>query len=165
LVVDYMCYLIQLLIMPAQINRILLLFIAVIGLFLLARHFLIPETFGQYGHYRGAALDEISSREMVFADKEDCFACHDDILEKLENEMHAGLSCLICHGPGREHVDDPQLGNIDKNSGREFCGRCHDFHPSRPSDVINQIDIKTHHTEKTNCIECHNPHALWEGME
>jgi hypothetical protein len=158
-------YLIPNLNMPAQINRILLLFIVFIGLFLLVRHFLIPETYGQYGHYRGASLDEIASREMTFADVEDCKACHSDILEKLENEMHAGLSCLICHGPGRVHVEDPQLGNINKDSGREFCGRCHDIHPSRPADVINQVDILTHHTEKTNCIECHNPHALWEGME
>ena len=71
-----MYYLIQYLIMPAQINRILLLFVAFIGLFLLVRHFLVPETFGQYGHYRGNSLIDNSSREMVFADKEDCFACH-----------------------------------------------------------------------------------------
>ncbi len=98
--------------MPAQLNRILLLFIAFIGLFLLVRHFLIPDTFGQYGHYRGDSLEDNMSREMTYADKEDCFACHSDIQEKLENEMHAGLSCLICHGPGRRHVEDPQIGNI-----------------------------------------------------
>ncbi len=77
--------------MPAQLNRILLLFIAFIGIFLLVRHFLIPETFGQYGHYRGESLIDVASREMTFADREDCYACHDDIQEKLENEMHAGL--------------------------------------------------------------------------
>lgn len=151
--------------MPAQINRILLLFIAFIGVFLLVRHFLIPETFGQYGHYRGKSLEENASRPLVFGDAEDCKACHDDILEKLENEMHAGLSCLICHGPGRAHVEDPQTGNIPKESGREFCGRCHDIHPARSAELIFQIDILTHHTELSDCIECHNPHALWEGME
>jgi hypothetical protein len=151
--------------MPVQLKRILLLFIAFIGMFLLARHFLIPETFGQYGHYRGDALIDVASSEMVYADKEDCYACHDDILEKLQNEMHASLSCLVCHGPGGTHVDDPQLGNIDKESGREFCGRCHDINAARSIDVVFQVDIKTHHTEKMNCIECHNPHQLWEGME
>jgi hypothetical protein len=102
---------------------------------------------------------------MTFADKEDCYACHDDIQEQLENEMHAGLSCLICHGPGDTHVEDPQLGNITKESGREFCGRCHDINPARSMDVVFQVDISTHHTEKKDCIECHNPHTLWEGME
>ncbi len=151
--------------MPAQINRILLLFIVFIGLFLVVRHFLIPETFGQYGHYRGDSLIDNAGREKTFADAEDCHACHSDILEKLESEMHAGLSCLICHGPGRIHVEDPQSGNIAKESGREFCGRCHDSHPARSNDVVFQVDINTHHTEKTDCIECHNPHTLWEGME
>ncbi len=151
--------------MPAQLNRILLLFVAFIGLFLLVRHFLVPETFGQYGHYRGASLDEIASREMGFADPEDCKACHDDISEKLENEMHAGLSCLICHGKGKVHVEDPQLGNIDKEGGREFCGRCHEFHPARSLDVVFQVDLQTHNIEATDCTDCHNPHSLWEGME
>lgn len=151
--------------MPAQINRILLLFVAFTGLFLLVRHFLIPDTFGQYGHYRGESLIDNSSKEKVFADKEDCYACHSDIKEQIDNEMHTGLSCLICHGPGGAHVEDPQLGNIGKESGRFFCGKCHDIHPSRPNDVVAQVDIKTHHIEKADCIECHNPHQLWEGME
>jgi len=151
--------------MPTQLNRILLLFIAFIGLFLLVRHFLIPDTFGQYGHYRGDSLEENKSRKTVFANREDCFTCHTEIQEKLEGEMHAGLSCLICHGPGGAHVEDPQLGNIEKESGREFCGRCHDTNPARSTDLVYQVDIHTHHPEKTDCIDCHNPHTLWEGME
>ncbi len=151
--------------MPSQLKRLIPLFIIFIGLFLVVRHFLIPESFGQYGYYRGNSLQEIASKEAVYADKEDCIACHDDIWEKLEGEMHAGLSCLVCHGPGSVHVEDPQPDNIVKESGRAFCGRCHDINTSRPSDVVFQIDLHTHHTEKSNCIECHNPHALWEGME
>jgi len=34
--------------MPPQIKRLLPLFVVFIGLFLLARHFLIPESFGKY---------------------------------------------------------------------------------------------------------------------
>jgi len=151
--------------MPAQLKRILLLFIAFIGLFLIIRYFLVPETFGQYGHYRGESLKDNASGEIVFADREDCYACHDDIQERLENDSHAGLSCLVCHGPGQAHVNDPQLGNIPKESGRTFCGRCHDLNPARSTDVVFQVDITTHHIEKQNCIECHNPHEVWEGME
>ncbi len=151
--------------MPSQLKRLFPLFILFIGLFLVVRHFLIPESFGQYGHYRGDALQEIASLETVYADKEDCVACHDDIGEQLSSESHAGLSCLICHGPGGAHVEDPQADNIQKEGGRAFCGRCHDFSPTRPIDVVFQVDIQTHHTEKTDCIECHNPHTLWEGLE
>ena len=151
--------------MPAQLKRLIPMFIVFIGLFLLVRHFLIPESFGQYGHYRGNSLLDNASVALVYADPEDCHACHSDMLENLESEMHAGLSCLICHGPGREHAEDPTADNIHKESGRAFCGRCHDIHPSKSTDVVFQVDILTHHTEKNDCIECHNPHTLWEGME
>ena len=160
-----MHYLIQYSMLPPQINRIILLFIFFISVFLLVRSLLIPDTFGQYGHYRGDSLIENASLEKTYADVEDCKACHDDVAQNIQNDMHAGLSCLICHGPGNEHVEDPQVGNIAKESGREFCGKCHHVHPSRPADVILQVDIHTHHTEKSDCIECHNPHTLWEGME
>lgn len=151
--------------MPAQLKRLIPLFIVFIGLFLVVRHLLIPESFGQYGHYRGNSLLDNANVAMVYADKEDCHACHSDMLEQLENEMHAGLSCLICHGPGREHAEDPQAGNIAKESGRAFCGRCHDIHPAKSLEVVFQVDILTHHTEKNDCIDCHNPHTLWEGLE
>lgn len=151
--------------MPVQLRRLIPLFAIFITLFLVARHFLIPDTFGQYGHYRGDALMDISSKELVHASKEDCYDCHDDIKAKLENDSHAGLSCIICHGPGLAHVNDPWEGTIDKQGGRKFCGRCHNLNAAKSTDVIFQIDIKTHHTEKENCIECHNPHEVWEGIE
>ncbi len=106
-----------------------------------------------------------ASRNSVHASKEDCFLCHDDIQAIVENDSHAGLSCLICHGPGLEHVDNPEADNILKKSGREFCGKCHHLNAARSADIIIQVDINTHHTEKDNCIECHNPHEVWEGME
>ena len=151
--------------MPSQLKRLIPMFIVFIGLFLLVRHFLVPDSFGQYGHYRGDALIDVAAKELVHASKEDCYDCHDDIQEKLYNDLHADLSCLICHGPGLEHVDNPEAGNILKKSGREFCGRCHQFNAARSTDVIWQIDIKTHYTEKEDCIECHNPHEVWEGIE
>lgn len=151
--------------MPTQLKRLIPMFVVFIGLFLILRHFLVPDTFGQYGHYRGDALIDNASKEMVHASKEDCFACHDDIQAVVENDSHAGLSCLICHGPGLEHVDNPEAGNILKNSGRDFCGKCHQINAARSTDIIFQVDINTHHTEKENCIECHNPHEVWEGIE
>ncbi len=151
--------------MPSQLKRLIPIFIVFIGLFLIVRHLLIPDSFGQYGHYRGDALIDNASDELVHASKEDCFDCHDDIQAILENDMHAELSCLICHGPGLAHVDNPEPENIQKNSGREFCGRCHNLNAARSTNIIYQVDINTHHTEKENCIECHNPHEVWKGIE
>ena len=151
--------------MPTQLKRLIPLFIIFIGLFLFIRSKLIPDSFGQYGHYRGDALQDNASVEPVFATKEACYDCHDDIREKLESDMHADLSCLICHGPGLEHIASMEADNILKESGREFCGRCHHINAGRSRDVVFQVDIKTHHPEKKHCIECHNPHAVWEIIQ
>lgn len=151
--------------MPTQLKRLIPLFIVFIGLFLIVRSLLIPDSFGQYGHYRGDALLDNASLEKVFTTKESCFECHDDIREKLENDVHADLSCLVCHGPGLIHADNPEADNILKESGREFCGRCHKLNVARPMDVVFQVDIKTHHIEIENCIDCHNPHEVWEGLQ
>jgi hypothetical protein len=150
--------------MPPQIKRLIPLFIIFITLFLVVRSLLIPDSFGQYGHYRGDALLENEAKEVVFADREDCVACHWDIQEILESDAHAHISCLTCHGPGQSHVEDPQIGNITRESSREFCGRCHDIHAARPAGVVVQVDVATHNIEGV-CIDCHNPHKVREGLE
>lgn len=151
--------------MPVQLRRLLPLFAIFIAIFLVIRYFLVPDSFGQYGHYRGDALKDVASKELFHASKEDCFDCHDDIREKLENDSHAGLSCIICHGPGLAHTNDPWENSIEKQGGRKFCGRCHNINAARSTDVVFQIDIRNHNPEFENCIECHNPHEVWEGIE
>lgn len=151
--------------MPPQIKRLLPLFFIFIVLFLLIRYFLVPDSFGQYGHYRGNSLEEIASTKMVYADGNKCAECHQDVVEIIEYDVHGELSCLTCHGPGLAHEVDPQATGITKESGREFCGRCHDIHPARPENIVFQVDIRTHHTEIKNCIDCHHPHNVWEGLE
>ena len=162
---QYLCIYQYCFIMPVQLKRLIPLFAIFIAAFLLIRHALVPDTFGQYGHYRGAALEEIASAEPVYADVEDCKMCHDDVLLALENDSHSGLSCLICHGPGNAHVNDPQAGNIEKSSGRQFCARCHEIHPARPADAVLQVDVEVHNSDFENCIDCHHPHQVWEGLK
>jgi hypothetical protein len=41
---------------PPQIPRLALAFGVFITLFLVLRHFLVPETFGEYDHYRAVSL-------------------------------------------------------------------------------------------------------------
>jgi hypothetical protein len=150
--------------MPPQLKRLIPLFVVFIGFFLIVRHFLIPDSFGQYGHYRGNTLEDISSQEQVHSDKETCILCHDDVQAIIENDEHATLSCLICHGPGLEHTEDPNTENILKQGSREFCGLCHQINAARPTDVVTQVDISEHNTG-LDCIDCHNPHQVWEGIE
>ena len=151
--------------MPAQLKRLIPLFIVFIAIFLIVRHLLIPETFGQYGHYRGNSLIDNEDKEIIHATKESCADCHDDVQERLANDSHAGLSCVICHGPGKAHVDDPFEHPVPKEKDRTFCGRCHFTNSARPADVVAQVNPEDHNPEFSECTDCHNPHEVWMNLE
>ncbi|MGD0743565.1 MAG: hypothetical protein ABSA45_00265 [Verrucomicrobiota bacterium] len=139
--------------LPPQILRLVLLALAIVGSYLVARSFLVPPSFGQYGWYRGNALNLIASREPVFAGKKACDECHSDILHNLAADAHKTLSCEACHGVCREHCNNPDI-LPDKTTG-SHCIRCHEANLARPA-WLKQIVVKDHYGPK--CTECHLPH-------
>lgn len=145
---------------PLHIKRLILVFVLVIALFLLARHFLVPETFGKYGPYRAAAMDDYSLLEIHYAGQQACLDCHQDIQDLKAQDVHSGIHCETCHGPGQKHVVSSEASDILKPTGREFCGRCHGKNAAKLQDAIFQIDLTKHNVGK-NCTECHNPHQPW----
>lgn len=151
--------------MPPQLKTLLPFLAVFICIFLVARHFLIPESFGKYGHYRANSLDEIAALPIQYVGKTVCIDCHDDEAKLLASDAHSGLSCEVCHGPGAKHADDADNNKLEKPGTRNDCGKCHSINPARKIKVITQIDIKIHHIERGNCIDCHNPHAIWELKE
>jgi hypothetical protein len=46
------------------------LFVLAFLVFLVVRHFVVPKSFGQYGHYRGASMGEIAAHPVQFAGHE-----------------------------------------------------------------------------------------------
>ena len=150
--------------MPLQLQRILLLFILFIVLFLIVRHFAVPESFGQYGHYRGASLQEISIKNPKYISQEECAKCHGEISELITEGLHDIVSCQICHGPGYLHQDTFNYVSMQVPRTRDYCSNCHQVLTGRPTNWVNQIDIREHYIEK-NCIECHNPHEPWMELE
>ena len=139
--------------MPPQIFRLVLLTLAIVGSYLIARAVLTPPSFREYGWYRGDALTELASRTPVYAGKAACEECHEDIVKKLATDAHKTLSCEGCHGVSKEHSENPDITPI-KLTG-SHCIRCHEANPSRPS-WFKQIVVKDHYTGK--CTECHVPH-------
>lgn len=139
--------------MPPQILRLVLLTVAIVGSYLIARYFLTPPSFGQYGWYRGAALEEIASRTPVYAGKKACDECHSDVLQKLARAEHKTLSCEACHGVSQDHVANPDI--LPAKLTGNHCIRCHEANPSRPA-WFKQIVVKEHYSGK--CSECHVPH-------
>ena len=141
--------------MPPQLVRLVLLTIAIVCIFFVARYFLVPPSFGQLGHYRGIALQEMAARQPFWAGKASCVAeCHTEHGQKLAKAEHKTLSCETCHGPGREHVENPQR-QLPKLSF-QLCVRCHAASPSRPK-WLHQINPANHYTGQL-CTECHVPH-------
>jgi hypothetical protein len=145
---------------PPQLPRLALAFAIFISLFLLLRHFLVPPTFGEYGHYRGAAIDEIAATEIHYAGQQACMECHQDIGDLKSQDVHSDIHCETCHGPGQNHVLSGDAADILKPGGREFCGSCHAMNAAKPGGAIAQVDLSKHNIGK-NCLECHNPHQPW----
>ena len=150
--------------MLPQIKRLGLAFALFISLFLVVRHYLIPKTFGDKGHFRAAAIGENAALPMKFAGKDACKECHDDIIAEKTASPHASIPCQTCHGPCLKHVDAPETNKPMKPQGREFCGKCHSMNAGRTKQNITQINVKEHNTDQV-CTECHNPHNPWKDIK
>lgn len=144
---------------PPQVTRILLLTIGIVGSYSVARYFLTPPSFNEYGWYRGNALMELASYDRVYAGSQACEECHADEYEKVRAGVHKTLSCEGCHGAGQAHVDNPDIHSMTILT-YSHCVRCHEANPSRPK-WHKQINSKEHYAGD-KCTECHVPHQPTE---
>ena len=146
---------------PPQIPRLAIAFAIFISLFLVLRHFLVPESFGKYGPYRADSMKDYELLPIHYAGQEACFKCHQNIEDLKATDVHSDIHCETCHGPGEQHAQKGDTTGYIRPGGREFCGRCHILNAAKKKDAINQIDLNKHNPGK-NCLECHNPHQPWE---
>jgi len=147
--------------MPIQIKRHLIVLVILVAAFITFRQLMIPESFGDLGHYRANSLVDNEQKPMVYAGREICYDCHDDIFMVKEADFHARLACEACHGPGLAHIDNPDSVDMILPVSRDHCGLCHQKNAAKPQNVITQIELQEHNPEN-KCIDCHNPHAPWE---
>src|ERR1043166_5707264 len=127
--------------MPPQILRLVLLTIGIVGSYLVARALLTPQSFGEYGWYRGDALEEIAARPPSYAGRKACDECHSDVVQKLAKGEHKLISCESCHGAAQAHADDPDVKTHKLTDGE--CLRCHAADPARPK-FLKQIILADH---------------------
>lgn len=140
--------------MPPQIVRLILLTIGIVVAYSGARYLLTPPSFGAYGWYRGNALEEIASRQPVYAGTKACDECHSEVLQKVAKFEHKTVGCESCHGVSQAHADNPDVKPVKLTDS--LCMRCHEANPSRPK-WLKQIEINKHYTGQ-RCAECHSPH-------
>jgi hypothetical protein len=142
---------------PQQLRPLILLFGLMIAGLITARYLLVPESFGDYGHYRADAVTEIAELPNAYAGYQACAECHSDIIDKRAGSHHRGLACETCHGPAAAHAEAPDEVTPPAPRDRTFCPVCHGYNASRPSG-FPQV-IATRHNPGKPCMSCHDPHA------
>jgi hypothetical protein len=132
------------------------LFVLAFIVFLVVRHFVVPPSFGQYGHYRAAAIGEIASRPVKVAGHDTCEACHSDVADKKSKGKHAHVNCEACHGAQAKHADDPSTVKPVLPDTTVLCARCHTASAAKPKGFPQVVPAD--HSNGMPCDTCHQPH-------
>jgi hypothetical protein len=156
-----------------HIIRAMLLLVVAAVLFVCVRHFMIPESFGAYGHYRYDSVAEFTAYSPVHGTTGICADCHDEQGESLSDGKHSSVACETCHAPLSTHVaTDVETGGMKKKDkggdmvvrrSYELCAWCHQRLEARPKE-FPQVVIRDHVSEKGEemaegvCLECHDVH-------
>ncbi|WP_109484935.1 multiheme c-type cytochrome [Occallatibacter savannae] len=132
------------------------LFVLAFIVFLVVRGYVVPKSFGQYGHYRGDAMSDIAAHPVKFAGHQACETCHTDKADEKSKGKHAHVNCEACHGALAKHADDPAAVTPTKPDTATLCARCHTATAAKPKEFpqVNPSD----HSNGVPCETCHQPH-------
>jgi hypothetical protein len=133
------------------------LFVIAFLVFLVVRHYVVPKSFGQYGHYRGAAIGEIAAHPIQYAGHESCESCHAGVLDLKKAGKHAHVNCEACHGPLARHAEDPATVKPVLPDTAVLCARCHTASAAKPKG-FPQV-VPEDHSTGLPCETCHQPHS------
>ncbi len=152
--------------------RLVLVFTGIVALVLIGRAVLVPDSWGEYGYYRGGYIQEEASRDLVYGTNKSCMSCHESVYELKEEGSHKRLSCEICHGPVGEHAKDgKKIADMPVRKGEKqiaLCLTCHKKVVGRPEKFpmiehighLEELNVKITHT----CDQCHTVHDPLENM-
>jgi uncharacterized CHY-type Zn-finger protein len=140
----------------SHLYRFAALFVIGFLVFWGVRGFVVPRSFGQYGHYRGNAISDVAGRPIHFAGHEACEACHTDVVAVKSTGKHAQLHCEACHGPLANHAADPSI-TPPKLDTALLCVRCHEASAARPKNFPQVVSAD--HSNGLPCETCHQPHS------
>lgn len=134
--------------------------------FFLFRAFMIPASFGKFGHYRADNVAEQRQKPLRHAPQQTCADCHAEQFQQHQSAKHAAVPCQDCHAPLADHIDlekGEMVGAMPIQRTSKLCLRCHRKLPSRPRE-FPQIDLEDHlagvappHPPEI-CLSCHSPH-------
>ncbi|MEK6645666.1 MAG: hypothetical protein AABY84_03205 [Candidatus Firestonebacteria bacterium] len=145
-----------------HLTRLAVVAIVFLGVGLVVKTLLVPESFGRFGHYRGDSVQENMEIPIKYMGHYVCKECHESIYNTKTNSKHKGVNCETCHGPGVNHIVEVKkihretIKSIIRPTSKESCILCHSINTVRRKD-FPQVDIKKHNTEE-KCVSCHDPH-------
>ena len=129
---------------------------AAIIAFLAIRAAVVPEAFGQYGHYRPGALNDNQKRTPRFAGQAECLSGHEEQAKVRQAGKHAKVSCEACHGPLAKHTEDPIAVKPQLPKVALLCKSCHEQDAAKPK-WFPQVNTREHNTG-VECNACHQAH-------
>jgi hypothetical protein len=150
-----------------HVFRAAILLLVVLIAMVLGRSLFVPETWGEFGPYRGAAVAEHRDKPIRHGGNDSCGMCHDVEYADHAAGVHATVQCELCHGPVALHADleeGEMLAEMPVRRSRELCELCHRHLEARPAD-FPQVDVREHVTENGGeltadaCFQCHDPHS------
>ena len=124
--------------------------------FVALRAVVVPKSFGQYGHYRRAAIAEAAARPIAHAGHDVCEGCHTDVVDQKKQGKHVVVPCEGCHGAQAKHADDPASVKPAKLDTAVVCSRCNEANSAKPKD-FPQVATGDH-SGGLACDTCHQPH-------
>ncbi len=136
--------------------RLAVVVLILVGVFLVLRAAVVPKSFGQYGHYRGAAIAEIAARPIAHAGHGVCEGCHTDVVDQKKQGRHVVVPCEACHGAQAKHAEDPASVQPSKLDTAVVCSRCHEANSAKPK-TFPQV-VTADHAQGVACDTCHQPH-------
>jgi hypothetical protein len=142
--------------LPEQIRHLIIPAAAIVVIFLVVRHFLVPASFGDWGHYRALSVIENAEIPVKYAGADSCTECHGEIAIAKQDGYHRTIACETCHGAAFGHTQEPDKQKPQIPTARSHCLLCHEYQPSRPTG-FPQVVSESHNPLK-QCIACHRPH-------
>jgi len=152
--------------------RLVVVFAVIIAVVVLGRQMMLPDSWGEYGYYRGAYIDEEAHKEIKYGTNESCKSCHEEVYELKAHSVHKRLSCEMCHAPVSQHAQEgKKFAKMPSMQGKpqiDLCLSCHQEGVGKPKDfpTINHLkhlkeqDVKPTHT----CDQCHTVHDPMENI-
>ena len=148
-----------------HIVRVGLLLLLGVTVMIVVRSFLVPDTWGQYGWYRGANVEEQRDHPLRHGGDASCAGCHPEQEAVHVAGAHVVVRCELCHAPVALHVkDDERFAAMPVQRTATLCVSCHQWLAARPAD-FPQIRPQEHVAEMGGeygpeaCFDCHDPHA------